>query len=235
VEQKRRVTSEERLVELESGTKLSRRFDFLTYALLVWAFLCPRPYDLVIVLLALLPLVAIVIVVRSHGRYPSATEGNNFSETFWFPIVLPGIMLMLRAMADINLLDWKFPALLGAIVALVPSFFVTRAGRPLRMRRLFVIWLILWPYGYGTIALADRDMDASASHRYQATVLAKSVVSRSAIYHLDLGPWGPRTEDHVEVAVRYSTYAQVTVGDCVCIDLRRGAIRIPWFTLSTCH
>ena len=233
MERRRRVTSEERLVQLESGTRFARRFDFLTYALLVWALIRPRPYDLVIALLVLLPLVAIVIVVRSDGRYPSATEGNNFSETLWFPVVLPGIMLMLRAMGDIHLLDRTFPALLGAIVALVPAFFVALAGRPLGMRRLFLTWLILWPYGYGTIALADREMDASASQRYQATVLAMS--GYKGIYRLELGPWGPRTEDHVEVGVQYSTYARVTVGDHVCIYLRQGAIRIPWFTVSTCH
>jgi hypothetical protein len=57
--------------------------------------------------LGLLPIIAIAIVAKSGGLYRINRRRNEVNPAFTTPISIPGFVLMLRAVLDINLLDWK--------------------------------------------------------------------------------------------------------------------------------
>src|SRR5262249_41119078 len=60
-------TPDERLASLERAKKLARAFNGATWAAAAWGFFYPQPYALALLVLALLPWAAIIVVARSHG------------------------------------------------------------------------------------------------------------------------------------------------------------------------
>jgi hypothetical protein len=88
--------------------------------------------------------------------------------------------------------------------------------------------------GYGATAMIDIQFDTSAGTVFTAPVLGKYAYhGRSSSYHLNLPPWGPRTQpDSVEVS--HSTYDALNEGDTVCMTLHPGVLSLAWYTAGVC-
>lgn len=52
-------------------------------------------------------------------------------------------------------------------------------------------------------------------------------------WYLTLKPWGPVTRE-TDVSVSERLYQQTQAGDTVCVFLRSGAFRIPWYQAGPC-
>ena len=88
--------------------------------------------------------------------------------------------------------------------------------------------------GCGGAGLMDVRLDASAPQTVRVTIESTYVSNGKATsYYLRLPPWGPRTEPN-SIEVSETLYDTLDTGDAVCIDVRRGALSIPWFEPHDC-
>ena len=92
----------------------------------------------------------------------------------------------------------------------------------------FTTWVAFGPLLLSAILLTNGLLDHSPPEVH-ATVITRKWVSRgkSTSYHLEFASWRPN-QSIEEVEVRYPTYARFHTGDRVTVELRKGALRIPW-------
>ena len=176
--------------------------------------------------LALLPWLALAATVRRPRT------------DLYVPLMLPGCVLGLRAVIDVQLLERWQPLLPGAAIAIVMAILI----RVTRADREFPLWLYLLLfapvmafYGYGSVVLANKALDRSQPTVYPTFVQDHSIhkVSRHIDWNLRLGPWGPRREAQ-DVSVPRWFYEETQVNDRVCVALHPGAFGIPWFEVMKC-
>lgn len=227
----------ERREVLDRARRWSRLLSVLAGAAAVWGFLRPRPYAAAIAVLALIPAATWALVLARRGVYSLTGERNDPRPQVVLPLLVPGCVLMLRALLDLGVLDVERP-LLWTVIACVPVGALFAASDPGIKHRALVIPLLTLLCGgswiWGTLVFANALLDRSPSVSYPATVLGKQVTSgKHTTYTLRLSPWGPRAQAE-GVDVPRALYDTVRVGDRVCPRLRAGALGFRWFVVGPC-
>ena len=152
--------------------------------------------------------------------------------------MLPGCILGLRAVLDVQILVGWLPFLPAAVIAVFMAIVIRRV----QSERQIALWLYLLIYipvtgfyGYGSVVLANKLLDHATPKMYLTFVYDRSVskISRHIERDLRLGPWGPRkAAANVEVPRR--VFDAVRVDDSVCVLLHPGAFRMAWFEVEPC-
>jgi hypothetical protein len=231
------ITPDERMDRLARARRLAKVLNLAAPAALFWGVFFPRPYYAVISVLAVLPVVAMGLMARSFGLYRADGLPNNAHPNLAAVLMAPGIALALRAMMDIHVLDWHqvpAPVLLGAFAL---TFMLTRVDPTLLKRRaiLSVYFVFLSVYAYGVTLQANALLDGSQPEIFSVGVVSKSVMpGNHPTWFLQLAPWGTR-QDVNDVMVSRAFYAAVNPGDKVCVALRPGMLRIPWYIVGLCR
>lgn len=228
---------EHKAAERARAKRLASIALLLSLALAAWGWFYPRPYVLVITLLVLWPWAAIALVVRSGGMFTLDDRRHNPQPGLGVPFIVPGLILMLRAVQDLNVVKWTEAASLAVALAVVLEFAAWKADRVLRARRISMVALALLSlsYGYGAGTEANALLDRTPAVSYSARITEKHMSrgSRSRSYRLFLEPWGPMANgDKVDVSPAF--YRSLNVGDAVCLYLRPGAFRIAWYIVRRC-
>ena len=231
------LTPEQRSEFLVRARKIVKWLNGIASAICVWGLFYPRPYQLVISLLITLPLIVVVILVRSQGLYQIEGRRNDARPSLATAFLFPAAILALRTIHDANFLRWM-PFLAGVITAnFLLTLVVTGADRGIRERRwaMFSIFLLGAMYVYGSFGQADMLLDRSAPETFEVATLSKRVSNgRSTTWYIRVAPWGPQVEA-TDVSVSRSFYNSIVPGDTVCIGLFPGALRIPWYFVRNCH
>lgn len=211
------ATPGERMKKLARGKRLARLFSGIGMFAVFWGFIYPRPYELVVVILAALPWIAIEIVRRSGGLFRIDTTRNDPHPNVAVPFIFPGMVLALRSTVDYNVLQslsvaWLFVGLGGFLCFAAYKVDPTR-GR--NIGTLIIMFAFSVAYGYGLVIETNVLLDHSHETRYTANVQGKHIVSgKTTSYELDLGPWGPETKPN-GLRVRRETFNAVQSGDIV--------------------
>jgi hypothetical protein len=226
--------SEERFESIVRAKKLSTPLNAIAGISSFLGYFFPRPP--VIALLSALPLIAMVLLVRSPGIYD--IEGRRIeARPSLAPLFLfPGLVLALRALLDLNLLHWTPILTISALLAAAMMLVVAKADRSIGSRpvALFVISLFAAPYAYGLASHANSLLDHSTPQTFPVTVVGKHISDdKSPTYYLHLNPWGPQPAP-TEVSVPSPLYASTSTGQQVCIYLHSGALRVPWYVVAEC-
>jgi hypothetical protein len=199
-----------------------------------WAWIYPNPYPLSMLAVGALPLIAIVLLARSHGLYQIEGRRNDARPSLAVAFILPSCILAFRAIQDLHFLEWK-PLLLATLaLAAVLTIFLLQSDPHFHNRAVAAVSLFFigTMFCYGAIAQFDVLADHSAPASYQPEVLGKRADNgRTTTYYLRVAPWGPR-HDSDEIAVSRSLYAAITPGQSVSIHLYSGALHLPWFSVS---
>ena len=231
------ATPTERRQRLAAARSLARNATWANVGLMAWAFLYPRPYGLLLLVLAALPWVAVWIMARAPGLYTLNAPRGSGRPDLTLLLISPGFLLMLRALQDVQILDWHAVLVGAALVALVLMGGVLWALPSAREKPgIAALTLALaMAYGYGVVALGNAVLDRSSGASYATTVYGKHVTSgRNRTPKLRLGPWGPRTTED-DVTVPWDLYRSASVGQTVCVLLRPGAFGIRWYRLAPCQ
>jgi hypothetical protein len=230
------ITPVDRLAAFDRGKRLSRLLSGATFALGAWAWLYPVPYRLVVSLLVLLPCVGLVIVSRSSGLFRIDERRNDPHPSVAVAVMLPGFVLMLRVISDMNLLEWTGPLYISAALAALLTVAAVMADRSLQSRRGLVILLFILSlsYGFGAGMEGNALLDHSKRSVYATKITEKEISSgRYRSYDLYLARWGPK-QDNDKVSVPRSFYDSVGIGDTVCVSLRQGAFHVQWYIVGPC-
>lgn len=229
-------TPAQRLTRLAVAKKIAAALHVAMVALYGWAFLAPRPYELVIGLLMALPWVAILLVAASRGLFRIDGRRNDAHPNLAAVALGPALVLALRAYFDVHLVAWTdifVPAIIGGAVLSLAEWAVDREvrRRPLALLALVPFALI---YAGACVTLGNTLLDRSPAEIMRTTVLDKHVESgKHTTWYLTLAPWGPFREA-TNVTVAKDFYAAVAPRQNVCVHLRAGAFKISWFLVGTC-
>jgi hypothetical protein len=205
-------------------------------ACVFWILLHPRPYRLAILVAALSPLAWLALRGAFKWYFTidtSKTDPIPAFENFLFG--LP-IVLSLRALLDVNVMDWKVVLEIAAVlstIALAAGLLVS-AG----LRKMKYIALLFWPlsfaYFYGATVEANMLFDEARPVVYAARVAGKSISSgKTTTYNLSLAPWGPDRRSGDE-SVMADFYRHTSVGQTVCVYVFPGRLHMRWYDLGKC-
>jgi hypothetical protein len=161
---------------------------------------------------------------------------NEVGVNVGLAMLVPGLALMLRAMFDVQVLDWSRAAMLtagGAIACSALIYFLVDEEHEQLGSQLALLFMMC-AYSYGVVMFANEQLDHSGPETYPVEVLAKRTsTDNRATRYLELEPWGPRTEPE-EVAVNSEMYEAAAVGGQVCVYMFQGALGMRWFEVWTC-
>ena len=230
------LTKEQREESLSNAHRFSKFLTWASWFAAAWGWFYPRPYSLVIFILAALPPIAIYLGLRAKGVYQFDGKRNDARPSLAVPVIAPGLVVALRAISDLSFLRWQ--QLLSPILILTIAMAALIAAadpKTGKQRWSYLATLLLAvAYAGGVTAMADSLLDYSTPRILQTQVIQKRISSgRSTTWYLRLAPWGP--QDHpAEVSVHSSLYNSVQPGQTVCVYLYPGALKIPWFEVAHC-
>jgi hypothetical protein len=231
------TTPEERLETLARATKVAKRLAVAAPILYFWSVLYPQPYTLIVALLLAGPWLCVALMVHQRGVY-QVSGGRSRAGRPDLAVVLfafAGIMT-LRAWTDLRIVNWWELAPWATLFAVIlAAAIVSLNGTATRSwSAVLVILIAACGYGFGTAGFADTLLDNSAPSVFRTKVLNKHVSSgRYRVFDLYVERWGadPGTQD---LKVTPGFYGQVTIGDTVCIALRKGALGAQWYSVEPC-
>ncbi len=230
-------SSEERRRQVESAKKTVIALNIATGISFVWGIFFPYPYPLVLLLPAALPLIAVVLLVRSNGIYQIEGRTQDARPSLALTFLLPGMILAVLALGRFHTLQWRpilyFAGLLGLSLTLV----IASADRGLRQRPWAILPILIFGafYVLGLIVAADSVFDNSRPQTYQVTVIDKHISKgKGTTYYLHLKPWGPEPR-FTQITVSPTLYNATATGDAVCVFLSQGALRVPWYRVASCR
>jgi hypothetical protein len=231
------ATPADRQQALVKARSIARFTIWANAGLVAWASLYPQPYVLVICVLLAAPWAAIWIMSQKPGVYAFNAPRTSPRPDLTILLITPGFLLTLRAMQDVQILDWQRLMLWAALIAIALIGTIVWAVPAARQKPASVALtlLLLLAYGYGAAALGNALLDRAPVTSYTTQVYGKHVTSgRGRTPEMRLGPWGPRTAQE-EVTVPWEMYRRTSVGDKVCVLLRPGAFGIPWYRIAQCQ
>jgi hypothetical protein len=229
--------SEDRKEHLRRAKHAARVLTGLAWIASLWGWFFPRPYNLAILILVALPLIAIVLQIRSRGIYQMEGRRNDARPSLAVVFLLPGLILDLRVIQDLHLLRWAPLFYLAFLVALGFCWLLFQSDADMRGRPWSLLLILLFGSAFcgGALCEANALLDHSAPQNFSAAVTGKHISSgKSTTYYLNLDPWGPQAGQS-EVSVPANLYHSVAPGDNVCISLYSGALRAPWYAIDQCH
>lgn len=230
-------TPVERLQKADRARKAALTLNTLTGGLMVWAIFYPKPYTSLMAFIMLVPWIGIAIAKGSNGLFTIEDPGKNTAKAdLTLMLIMPGIMLFLRVLFDIQLVDWTsvvLPAAAGGVViaAMLLGMFTTMRKRKLTIALLVVF---LGIYAGSSLVMTNALLDQSTPEAYKVKVMKKHTTSgKTTTHYFTVPAWGPRHEPD-DITVSGSYYRTKKVGDDICIFLFPGRFGFPWFVVEEC-
>ena len=227
---------DERRESLRQGKRVAGIFTFVTLAVGAWGLFDPEPYRLVIAILAALPLLALILAMRSHGLFRLDDQRNDAHPDLAVPFVVPAVVMAGRAMLDFDFIGWTRLGMISITIGIILVAAVAVCDSSLRAKpgMLLVFLFYTSAYGLGAGLEANFLFDHSSPKTFTVSVLDRYISDGDRTdYKLELSPWGPIKERDT-VSVSKQLYQKLQPGSRVCVDLRKGALRIPWYIVDLC-
>jgi len=226
------ATPEEKAARYGKVRKIFKYANQIGIVVFMWALFWPRPYRVVISLLALLPVAAMYLLwqYREIARFNGGGRKSAYPSTGAIFMLLC-ICIAVRALLDWHVLDWRnfwipFAAFSLGILS-VALLCAKDIRRPIST--VVTCAVICAAYGYGVTVGLNGVMDHARPANYHARVLGRHFTSgRYATYELTLSPWGPRS-DNEDVETIRPVYEEYAIGDTVTVWVHPGAFGIPYY------
>ena len=227
-----------RQAHIERLKRIAKYANGATLALFVAAFVLPGYYRYTVTAtLIALPWVAVGLVARFQPLYRFGAKRNDAHPDLSVPLMLPGLVLTMRALADAHTFDWSGSLLLALGGGLALGGAALRVDPWFRQQRWTAILMcvFLCVYGFGAGFEIDVLADSTRPTIYPTQVLDKRVSrsSKSTTYTFRVGPWGPMTGGN-EIGVSAARYSATRTGDTVCVYVGKGALYVPWYQVWDC-
>jgi len=232
------LPAEEKSRQVTRLRRLGAAFNAATIALLGASFVLPDTGLWLLATVAALPWVAIVLVARFQPLYRFAVRRNDERVDLILPLITPGLILAVHAVSNLNTVGWQKPLVLACAGGLALTGTSVRVDSWLRQQRwaVLIVGLFACIYGYAAGLESNALADHSVPQVYLVKVLSKEVSESSHVksWDLTLEPCGP-VSDQETVSVSETEYQRIRAGDAVCVELRAGALQVPWYRVGHCN
>lgn len=201
-----------------------------------WIWLWPEPYGLALVVGALVPLVAVAISVRTHGFYRLDARSEDPRPSLAALFFAPTLSLFVRAIVDINGVDFLGPIVTGAVCAVALTLLILRADKRLGAQHWWIAIVAAGAFMLSLSALLHTNVQFDGA-RVQVfhSKIEDAYVTGGKVHlsELRLAPWGPFARP-ASANVPASFFDSVKQGDVVCVRLYDGALSWRWFEIVHC-
>jgi hypothetical protein len=228
---------QEREARVKQLKVIARWVNWTAIALAFGTVLLPDYHHLLMGTLIAVPWIAVVLVARFQPLYRFGGRRNDPHPDLTQALMIPGLLLMMRALADAHTLDWSGPLVLAVAGGLPLCAVALRVDPWFRRQRLAAVLtcFFILAYGFGAGLEIDVLADSTKPSIYVTHVISKRINhgSKSTTYYLTVEPWGPIAHNE-EIRVSAARYRTADVGDAVCIYLGKGAFKVAWYQLRDC-
>jgi hypothetical protein len=227
-------TTEERRAALSRAQTHAYILNGTVFAAMVWAFLYPRPYAAVIIVLAFLPLAAVALAIFSHGAVSLYIANNSARPGVAGALIAPAFGLAVRALKDWHVIGWSgfwvpFAVLAALMVAVLWLASMSDAHKTtLAFLGLSAVCLA---QSFGLVLFVNCYPDHTVPEIHRTVVRSRHITSgKSTTYHITIGPWLDGGYGR-QITVDSSFYYAHSEGSTVLVGVRRGVLRMTWFFL----
>jgi hypothetical protein len=228
---------EERRATAQRARLLGRTLTIVTFAVAAWTWFVGVPYRLLVAILVLLPWAGLALAAKYKGLFRIDSRNNDPHPSIGFALLLPGLVLALRVIYDLDLIGWQRPIAYSLMIDAAICIAAAKLDSSLMKARssLIALALVSIAYGFGVAAEVNALFDRSQPQVFQALVTGKRIShGRSTSYHLQLSGWGPKPEG-IEEMVSRRVNDITREGDLRCVWLRPGALGMSWYVVKPCR
>lgn len=197
-----------------------------------WLLFWPRPYELAIIVNVLAPLVALAAVARWRGVF-SVAENNSGADisSLW---LIPAMAIGLRAIYDVQTLDWK-PLMVAAGLLTLPMvalvWVLDRRARSWWMA-LFSAFVAIW-WAWGLASLANALLDKSSPEKV-TTIVTERNGEEDDDPTVTLQTLQPPRETFEDVNIPSKLFAAARRGSVICMAVYKGRFGWRWGYVRDC-
>jgi len=229
-------TVEERTARLEMAGKVDKVATAAGVGALLWSLFYPSPYEVMMIVLLLLPWIAVFATWYFNGLlrldkkksspYPSVVQ------LMFFP-TLAALINVLRGY-DLYRFGEKAWSILivGTLLASAVCNVACREAIAATSKKTLTYCCIValaGLYSYSLLIFSNCYYDRSVAEVFHVEVTNKRISKgKSTSYYLSLSPWG-RYTDGKEVSVSKRFYLEVNQEDSVRVFLKKGQWDVPWY------
>lgn len=222
----------ERAYAINRQARWLNRLFWPSCGLFLWGSDFPYPYRTCLGILMAVPLLAVIMVAFSRGRWTVNDDDRSGRMGIGVVmVVMPACTLMLRGLVDGRMADWVLTALYAGIAGIVLLLVVALIERRLSWRTALGGVFIYMVYAWGSIVFVDEAFDTAPYRSVPVQVVA--VHDGTQTHELTVTAWGPRTGDN-DVKTTRRLVQTVKRGDTVCIYVRPGLLRLEWYGVGHC-
>lgn len=233
------LSIEERQGKLKNARLTANILNGAGIVLAVWMFFFPKPYKYALIACIALPLITISVIKFWKGLIRIDAEKGSVYPSAIGAIIIPGIVLALRAILDFSIDDYSNIWLPSILIAVVLTAILIIGNKELSFQKgkeyftILSIAVFIFAYGYGAVVTTNCAFDKSEPEMFGSQVLEKTISGgrKSTSYDLKLSPWGNKIEVE-KVSVNSDLYNNLQVGDKVSVYRFKGAFDIPWIVVD---
>ena len=217
----------------------------VAWVLSLWFLFYPKPYDILFVVLASLPIIGMFLNGQNQSTICSLVHINNDKNAkkkydLTDVIDIPAWVILLRFILDFEIDNYSLLFVAGTVTFLLTIlvlFFTHRMVKESSKSKWWIYFVVISNialYSYGITGMTNCVFDSSRPIVYDAEVVNKSKSRRSkggTSYYVKVTPWGHHL-DQEEIRVSSSRYSKTKIGDKVKIDFKEGFLGIPWYYLE---
>jgi hypothetical protein len=217
--------------------------EWISIGFCLWLWFYPHPYQLVFIIVLLLPILGLILNGLSRPSLASLVSlskknGKDEYDVADF-IEFPGIVIMIRVLKDFEFESFYSIIKVGTlgfiillIILLATHKLIENSNKNKKIIYLSIVANIAL-YSYAATYGVNCVFDTSDPKIYQSKVINKHI-SRSknnTTYYLRVEAWGHH-RDAENIAVAGSQYAETEIGQTVSIDYKSGLLGIPWYYIE---
>ncbi len=225
------VSEGERRTNGERILKYARWVNVGVFVLTLWATFRPVPYLIVLGLVASFLPFSIWAMWRFGSLFALEDRDNSPVQSLQGPILMPSIVLTLRAMFDTHPVDWTAVLAPSITVAMGIGYLFFRLQS--RARWYTVLSLVLFTIGYpaGLLLIVNERFDNSRGEKHRVVVMDKRISKgKTTERYVTVSAGGPWTETH-ELKVHRRAYEESETGKEMCLQIYHGSLGMEWWSL----
>ena len=233
-------TREDREARLQTAKKIETAATVGGFGIFFWSLFYPRPYEIVMLVLFVVPWVGVYITwyykglmklyKKKSSPYPSVVQLMGF-------VTLGAFVSVLRSYDLYGFGKNALSLLIGAVLLVtVICGIACRQAILLSARKgLTYICIVVMAglYSFSLLVFSNCYYDRSEPKVWEVQVTGKRIHrGKSTSYYVSLSPWG-KYVDGKEVTVSKGFYSEVNEDDYLEVYLKDGKWGVPWYFLRT--
>ncbi|SHH36591.1 hypothetical protein SAMN04488109_3878 [Chryseolinea serpens] len=231
-------TEEQREHRLTQARRQARVVNVFGTIAAAWAFFWPHPYFWSMIAPMAMFMVGLVVTKLSNGLIRIEEKKNSAYPSVLYGVIFTGMCVMVRALLDFNILDFKKAWMLTGVITTLLIILVGFKNSELKFKtgtEIFTsifIAVVLMAYSFGTAVTLNGLLDTSAPEVFTVKIVSKHVSGgKVTTYHLMLEPWGDQKESE-DATVSSDFYHSIDAGESVEVYRMKGELGIPWFFVA---